>query len=62
MGPVKAIAAGFVGKVKRNAGNQRPVGLVVELYVSGSANGSGQGRGCDCDWDGYGSCDLSDYG
>ena len=61
MGPVKAVAAGFVGKVKRNAGNRRPAGL-VELYVNGSANGSGQGRDRDCDLDDYGSCDSSDYG
>lgn len=59
MGPVKAVAAGFVGKAKRNAGNlRRLVGPAVELYVNESANGSGQG--CDCDWDDYGLCDLSD--
>jgi hypothetical protein len=60
VGPVKVVAAGFVGKAKRSAGNRRPVVPVVELYAGGS--GSGQGRDCDCDWYGYGSCDSSDYG
>ena len=60
MGPVKAVAVGFVGKAKRNAGNREPVGPVVELYVNGNANGSGQG--CDCDWDDCGSRDSSDCG
>lgn len=55
MGPVKAVVVGFVGKAKRNAGNRRPGGPVVELYVSGNANESGQG--CDCDWDDCGSRD-----
>jgi hypothetical protein len=59
---VKAVAAVFVEKAKRNAGNRQPAGLVVELYVSGSGNGSGQVRGCDCDWDDYGSCDSSGCG
>ena len=59
MGPVKAVAVGFVGKAKRSAGNRRPGGPVVELYVDGNASESVQGR--DCDWDDYGSRDSSDY-
>lgn len=60
VGPVKVVAAGFVGKVERSAENRRPVVPVVELYAGGG--GSGQGRDCDCDWYGYGSCDSSDCG
>jgi hypothetical protein len=59
VGPVKVVAAGFVGKAKRNEGNQRPVGPVVELYVKWNANENVQG--CDCDWDDCGSRDSDDY-
>ena len=62
MGPVRAVAAGFVGKAKRSAGNRRLVAPAVELYANGNGSESGQGRGCDCDWDDYGSCDSSDCG
>lgn len=48
VGPVKAVAVGFVGKAKCNVGDRQPGGI-VELYVNENANESGQG--CDCDWD-----------
>lgn len=59
MGPVKVVGVGFVGKAERNAGSQRPVGSVVDLYVK--ENASENGQGCDCDWDDCGSCDSGDY-
>lgn len=48
MGPVKVAVVGFVGKVKRSAGNRQPVGS-VELYGDGNETESGQGRDCDSD-------------
>ena len=45
MGPVKAVAAGVVGKARRSAGSRRPVVPVAELYANGSGVRVGVGGG-----------------